>query len=109
MRTPSIVLTGICLSCAFGYAQPQTPPAAQTQNAPAAGTADSSGPTEVVQAAAQGMLRDLDKDRDTYRRDPAKAAVGLSHLFCGLLVNCGPLNLAPGWESCSLSSAGSSL
>jgi phospholipid transport system substrate-binding protein len=72
MRTPSIVLTGICLSCAFGYAQPQTPPAAQTQNAPAAGTADSRGPTEVVQAAAQGMLRDLDKDRDTYRRDPAK-------------------------------------
>jgi phospholipid transport system substrate-binding protein len=29
-------------------------------------------PAQVVQEAAQGMLGDLDKDRDAYRRDPAK-------------------------------------
>ena len=30
------------------------------------------GPTEVVQNAAQGMLTELDKDREAYRKDPAK-------------------------------------
>jgi phospholipid transport system substrate-binding protein len=74
VRKLSILLTGLCLSGALGYAQPQTPPAAQAQNAPAASTAEGPGPTEVVQAAAQGMLGDLDKDRDAYRRDPAKVA-----------------------------------
>ncbi|MBV9343473.1 MAG: ABC transporter substrate-binding protein [Gammaproteobacteria bacterium] len=49
----------------------QTPPAAP----PAAATAGSGdSPTEVVQTAAQGMLSDLDKDREGYRRDPAKVA-----------------------------------
>jgi phospholipid transport system substrate-binding protein len=43
--------------------------------APAApGAAAAEGPTEVVQTAAQGMLGDLDKDRDAYRKDPAKVA-----------------------------------
>ena len=40
--------------------------------APAAAGGDD--PTQVVQNAAQGMLGDLDKDRDAYRRDPAKVA-----------------------------------
>jgi phospholipid transport system substrate-binding protein len=31
-------------------------------------------PTAVVQSAAESMLAELDKDRDTYRRDPAKVA-----------------------------------
>jgi phospholipid transport system substrate-binding protein len=31
-----------------------------------------SGPGEVVQAAAQSMLSELDKDREGYRKDPAK-------------------------------------
>jgi phospholipid transport system substrate-binding protein len=44
----------------------QAPPAA----APAATGGDD--PTEVVQSAAQSMLSELDKDRDAYRRDPAK-------------------------------------
>jgi phospholipid transport system substrate-binding protein len=74
MRQLSIFLTSMCLGCALSYAQPQTPPAAQAQNAPAASAAEGPGPGEVVQAAAQGMLGDLDKDRDTYRRDPAKVA-----------------------------------
>src|SRR4029077_8164902 len=30
------------------------------------------GPTEVVQTAAQGMLSELDKDREGYRKDPSK-------------------------------------
>ena len=51
-----------CLPTGFANAQPQPAPIAPAGE----------GPTEVVQNAAQGMLGDLDKDRDAYRRDPAK-------------------------------------
>jgi len=68
MSARTILLTGLCLLGTLGAAQAQTAPTAPT--APAA--AEGPGPTEVVQAAAQGMLGDLDKDRDAYRRDPAK-------------------------------------
>src|SRR5215467_6745054 len=71
MRYATIVLTGVCLGWALTQAQQQpSAPAAQDQNAPAANAAE--GPSEVVQTAAQGMLQGLDKDRDAYRRDPAK-------------------------------------
>jgi phospholipid transport system substrate-binding protein len=59
MRYASLLLAGVAL----GFTQAQA-------EAPAAASGD--GPTEIVQAAAQGMLGDLDKDRDAYRRDPAK-------------------------------------
>jgi len=62
MRHASVWLS-LCLAASLAYAQ--TPPAA----APAAG---GDNPSDLVQAAAQGMLGDLDKDRDAYRRDPAK-------------------------------------
>jgi phospholipid transport system substrate-binding protein len=49
--------------------------AATLAQAPApAAAAATEGPTEVVQAAAQGMLSALDKDREAYRKDPAKVA-----------------------------------
>jgi phospholipid transport system substrate-binding protein len=65
---------GVCLAGASAL-QAQTPPAAASPaaaNAPAPNAGP--GPTEVVQAAAQGMLEGLDKDRGAYRRDPAKVA-----------------------------------
>jgi phospholipid transport system substrate-binding protein len=62
-------LSGLWLTCGLGIAQAQAAPAAPAA-APAAAAGD--GPTEVVQTAAQGMLGDLDKDRDAYRRDPSK-------------------------------------
>ena len=42
--------------------------------APAAGaqSAATPGPGDVVQTASQGMLKDLDADRDTYRKNPQK-------------------------------------
>jgi phospholipid transport system substrate-binding protein len=64
-----VVLSGLWLTCGLGIAQAQAAPAAPAA-APAAAAGD--GPTEVVQTAAQGMLGDLDKDRDAYRRDPSK-------------------------------------
>ena len=62
------VIAGMWLALASAGARPQAPPAPGA----AAGAAAAEGPTEVVQSAAQGMLGDLDKDRDAYRRDPAK-------------------------------------
>jgi len=72
---PATRLSGILLLVlGFACAEAQSPPP-PAQAAPAAGTASATaqpGPTEVVQAAAQGMLNDLDKDRAAYKRDPAK-------------------------------------
>jgi hypothetical protein len=42
------------------------------QRLSAVATADE-GPTEVVQEAAQGMLAEIDRDREAYRRDPARS------------------------------------
>jgi phospholipid transport system substrate-binding protein len=49
--------------------------AAGAQGAPAARAApDSSDPAAMVAATAQGMLGELDKNRDAYRHDPTKVA-----------------------------------
>ena len=75
MRHTIMVLTSLWLACAVANAsQAPTPAAAQGQSAPAANAPSGEGPGEVVQHAAQGMLGDFDKDRDAYRRDPAKVA-----------------------------------
>ena len=74
-------LSGIVLALGLVAAQAQSPatqgtPAQGTPatNATATGAATEQGPSEVVQAAAQGMLQGLDKDRAAYKRDPAKVA-----------------------------------
>ncbi|MGH8305557.1 MAG: hypothetical protein ACRETG_08075, partial [Steroidobacteraceae bacterium] len=74
MRHTTVVLTAVLWACALTGAAARTatnapgaPPAPSATAAPAA-----AGPTEVVTTAAQGMLGDLDRDRDRYRRDPAK-------------------------------------
>jgi phospholipid transport system substrate-binding protein len=79
MRSMIIVVTAVW-SCAAAAALAQGAPAAPAAAAPAAaapaGTTapDSSDPTALVQATAQGMLTELDKHRDEYRRDPTKVA-----------------------------------
>jgi phospholipid transport system substrate-binding protein len=65
MRYATVLLA--CLALGVAVAQAQNPPAA-----PAAAPAAADNPSDVVQTAAQAMLGDLDKDRDSYRRDPAK-------------------------------------
>jgi phospholipid transport system substrate-binding protein len=64
-------LGGLWLTCGLALAQAPTASAPQGQSA--AGTGD--GPSEVVQTAAQGILGELDKDRDAYRRDPKKVSL----------------------------------
>jgi hypothetical protein len=63
MRYTTVVLASVWLACGLANAS-------QAQTPPAANAASGEGPSEVVQNAAQGMLGDLDKDRDAYRRDP---------------------------------------
>jgi phospholipid transport system substrate-binding protein len=67
MKYTSAVLAAMMLAGPLAHAQA---PAA----APAAATATAEGPSEVIQSAAQGMLAELDKDRATYRADPAKVS-----------------------------------
>jgi phospholipid transport system substrate-binding protein len=59
MRYLTLVAT-LWLGCSAALAQAPAPAAA------------TEGPTEVVQTAAQSMLSELDKDREGYRKDPAK-------------------------------------
>src|SRR5579863_814537 len=66
MRSVTVVLAA-ALTCAAMGAAAQSPPAAARPGA----TED---PSALVQEAAQGMLGDIDKNRDAYRRDPAKVA-----------------------------------
>jgi phospholipid transport system substrate-binding protein len=87
-------LSGIVLALGLVAAQAQSPatqgtPAQGTPatNATATGAATELGPSEVVQAAAQGMLQGLDRDRAAYKRDPAKV---------GELVNT---YLLPHWDT----------
>ena len=75
MTKLTVSLAAVCLVAALAQAQAQNTPAAPATGTPAAnapGTAATAGPTEVVQAAAQGMLGDLDKDRQAFQRDPSK-------------------------------------
>jgi phospholipid transport system substrate-binding protein len=68
VRHVIVLMVTAWLGLAVVLAEAQAPAAAP---APAAAGDD---PTEVVQSAAQSMLTELDKDRDAYRRDPAKVA-----------------------------------
>jgi phospholipid transport system substrate-binding protein len=72
MRYANALCSAICL-CAPLWAGAQTAtPAPGAAAAPAATPAASSDPSALVQEAAQGMLGDIAKNRDGYRRDPAK-------------------------------------
>jgi phospholipid transport system substrate-binding protein len=71
MRYTILSGAALCLAVGLAAAQAQTPPP-QAEGAAAAPAAAGPGPADVVQTAAQGMLTELDKDREAYRRDPAR-------------------------------------
>ena len=67
-RTSAMLLTAALSLSGTSLLYAQAPAAA-----PAAGAAQAQpGPSDVVQTAAQGMLRDLDANRAMYRQDPSK-------------------------------------
>ncbi len=74
MRIVSVLLTAAWV-CTAVAVQAQSPPAVAGQGAAGtAASAEAGDPAALVQATAQGMLDELDKHRDEYRRDPAKVA-----------------------------------
>jgi phospholipid transport system substrate-binding protein len=60
------LIAGAALNCDLVMAQ-ATP-------APAAANATAQQPSEIVQASAQGILKDLDANRDMYKKDPSKVS-----------------------------------
>lgn len=75
MRFRSMVMTAVWI-CAAAVAAAQGAPGTAGQAAApgTAATANAGDPAALVQETAQGMLDDLDKHRDEYRREPAKVA-----------------------------------
>ncbi|HVO47418.1 MAG TPA: ABC transporter substrate-binding protein [Steroidobacteraceae bacterium] len=70
MRAPT-VLTCLCLATAVALLPVVTLHAADTA-APAAAPSAATAPSDLVQETAQGILKDLDANRDAYRKDPSK-------------------------------------
>lgn len=61
-------LVTLALHCAAASAQAP----ASTAAAPATTAANSENPSDIVQTAAQSILKDLDANREAYRKDPNK-------------------------------------
>jgi phospholipid transport system substrate-binding protein len=74
MRHVTVILSAALLAGGLAGARAQTAPPQGQAAPPTPAAAATLGPGELVQQAAQGMLTDLDKDRDAYRRDPSKVA-----------------------------------
>lgn len=71
MRASILSAAGVCL--VFTALQPGLVIAQGTAAAPAANSAASQEqPSEMVEATAKAILKDLDANRDAYRKDPAK-------------------------------------
>jgi phospholipid transport system substrate-binding protein len=76
MKVATLLVAGAWIASASLYAQfavaQGTQPAAQAQ-ASTASSADQQ-PSDIVQTAAQGILKELDANREAYRKDPSKIA-----------------------------------
>ncbi|HWZ63697.1 MAG TPA: ABC transporter substrate-binding protein [Steroidobacteraceae bacterium] len=72
MRHANALWSVICLCVPLWAGAQSAPPAPGAAPAAAATPAASGDPAALVQEAAQGMLADIAKNRDAYRRDPAK-------------------------------------
>jgi phospholipid transport system substrate-binding protein len=73
MRQLIVIVSAALLAVGRAAAQAPTPPPQQAAASPAAPAAATTlGPSELVEQSAKGMLTDLDKDREAYRRDPHK-------------------------------------
>jgi phospholipid transport system substrate-binding protein len=74
MKVATLLVAGAWIASASLYAQfaaaQGAQPAAQTQ----AASSSAEQPSDIVQTAAQGILKDLEANRDAYRKDPSKIA-----------------------------------
>jgi phospholipid transport system substrate-binding protein len=76
MKVATILVAGAWIASASLYAQLAAAQGAQPA-APAQASSSSSAsqePSDIVQSAAQSILKDLEANRDAYRKDPSKIA-----------------------------------
>jgi phospholipid transport system substrate-binding protein len=74
MRVATILVAGAWIASASLYAQFAVAQGAQPAPQAQASTSSSADeqPSDIVQSAAQGILKELDANRDAYRKDPNK-------------------------------------
>jgi phospholipid transport system substrate-binding protein len=70
-RVPAILLTAIVQTAVLACGV-QSLSYAQQQQQASSSAAETQNPSDVVQQAAQGMLRELDANRAEYRKDPSR-------------------------------------
>jgi phospholipid transport system substrate-binding protein len=75
MKVATILVAGAWIAAATSYADlaaaQGAQPAAPAQSTPASAAQE---PSDIVQTAAQGILKELDANREMYRKDPSKIA-----------------------------------
>jgi phospholipid transport system substrate-binding protein len=74
MKVATLLVTGVWIASASLYAQFAVAQGAQPAPQAQASTSSSADaqPSDIVQSAAQGILKELDANRDAYRKDPNK-------------------------------------
>ncbi|MDB6158511.1 MAG: hypothetical protein JWO04_2217 [Gammaproteobacteria bacterium] len=74
MKVATLLVTGVWIASASLYAQLAVAQGAQPAPQAQASTSSSADqqPSDIVQSAAQGILKELDANRDAYRKDPNK-------------------------------------
>jgi phospholipid transport system substrate-binding protein len=76
MKVATLLVAGAWIASASLYAQFAVAQGAQPSSQASASTSSSAEqqPSDIVQSAAQGILKELDANRDAYRKDPSKIA-----------------------------------
>jgi phospholipid transport system substrate-binding protein len=74
MKLSTLLAAGVALAGATFNSSAVLAQTAQTA-APAPSQTNNQQPSEIVQASAQGILKDLDANREMYRKDPSKVSV----------------------------------
>jgi phospholipid transport system substrate-binding protein len=77
MKISPILVAGAWMAAAPLYAdlaaaQGAAPQASSSASSSSSTSASQEDPSEIVQAAAQGILKDLESNREAYRKDPSK-------------------------------------
>jgi phospholipid transport system substrate-binding protein len=72
MKPSILLIVGAWLTASAVIAPPVLAQAAPTPAAATPSAASQQNPSDIVQSAAQGILKDLEANRDAYRKDPSK-------------------------------------
>jgi phospholipid transport system substrate-binding protein len=74
MKVATLLVAGAWIASASLYAQFAVAQAAQPAAQASTSSSAAQEPSDIVQSAAQGILKDLEANREAYRKDPSKIA-----------------------------------